>query len=77
MITLPSWSPIPDLRVLDLALAAFLVFYVIERGGLTIPGWHTVSYLAHDNLWIRATLTLAILVSAGWFWIHTGHHIPR
>jgi hypothetical protein len=58
-----------------------LLFTAYELGGLTLPGWHTISFFAHEHVWLRWTISAAFVVAglslAIWFPVHAAHDIPR
>ena len=63
------------------ALLAFgilaLVFVAYEIAGLTLPGLHTISFLAHNHYYLRLLILILFLLMPAWWWIHSGHPIPR
>lgn len=65
------------MALLIIATLAWAAFAIYEMGGLTLPGWHTVSYFAHEHLWLRVILTAAIFALAPLFWLHASRDIPR
>ena len=42
-----------------------------ELAGLTVPGWHTISYSAQRSWLLRIIILAGILASAAWWWLHT------
>lgn len=59
-----------------------LLFTLYEIGGLTLPGWHTISFFASHNptlkLAIQAAFLIAGLSGAIWFGLHaTPDHITK
>ncbi len=61
--------------VILLSLAVIVLgFVAYEIAGLTLPGWHTVSFLASQNPALHVGITVAFvvagLVGAAWFWWH-------
>jgi len=54
-----------------------LVFVAFEIAGLTLPGMHTISYLAHHYPPLRLLILALFLLMAAWWTIHSGRSIPR
>jgi hypothetical protein len=54
-----------------------LVFVAFEIAGLTLPGMHTISYLAHHYPLLRLLILALFLLMAVWWTIHSGRSIPR
>lgn len=68
------------MRDIIFALAAAVIALSIvayELAALTLPGLHTISFYAHQQVWVRVTLTVALLSLAPLFWIHASRDIPR
>jgi Ca2+/H+ antiporter len=61
------------LAVAILALAG--VAY--EIAGLTVPGWHTISFFATQYLWLRLGILGSIILVAIWWWWHSGRKVNR
>lgn len=65
------------LIVLSLLTAAWLVFAAIEIGGLALPHWHTVSFLAHNYLPLRIALLAAVAFFWLWLFWHLGQPVAK
>ena len=63
------------------ALLAFgilaMVFTAYEIAGLTVPGLHTISYLAHHYTPLRLVILIFFGLMPIWWIIHSGRDIPR
>ena len=66
-----------DLAVLFAVAILTMAFIFYEIAGLTVPGMHTISYLAHHHWYLRAAILLAFLLTPIWWVIHSGQEIPR
>ncbi len=70
-----------DFTILLVGVAISLLFVAYEMAGLTIPGWHTISYYASHNQTLRFAISCVMLlagpISGAWFIWHTSHFIPR
>lgn len=62
---------------LTLVTAAFLLFVAIELAGLTLPGFHTISYLGHHSPALKYTLVVAVLLFDAWLWWHLSQPVPK
>jgi hypothetical protein len=54
-----------------------LVFVAFEIAGLTLPGLHTVSYLAHHYPPLRLLILALFLLMPIWWMQHSGGNVPR
>jgi hypothetical protein len=54
-----------------------LVFVAFEIAGLTLPGMHTVSYLAHGYMPLRLLILVLFALATIWWWQHSGTEVPR
>lgn len=66
-----------DLAVLFILAILVVSFIFYELAGLTIPGWHTISYLAHNHWYLRFLILLGFLLAPIWWMIHSGRPIIR
>jgi hypothetical protein len=70
-------EPLTGLIVLALLTAAWLVFAAIELAGLALPGWHTVSYLAHNYPPLKYALVIAPLIFSAWLLYHLSQPVAK
>ena len=54
-----------------------LAFTAYEIAGLTVPGWHTISFLAHGNALLRGVILAGFLLAPIWWWLHSGHAVAK
>lgn len=66
-----------DFGVLLAVVILVVLFAFYEIAGLTLPGWHTISYYAHRYLWVKVAITLGFIVGAAWFWLHASGDVPK
>ena len=66
-----------DLTVLFLVALLTLAFIFYEIAGLTLPGFHTISYLSHNHWYLRLLILIGFCLAPYWWWIHSGSPIPR
>lgn len=60
-----------DVDLLLAAAVAFMAFVAYEIAALVEPGWHTVSWYAKHQLWVRAGVALGFVVGLIWWFNHT------
>lgn len=66
-----------DIIIALFAAVIALVIVTYEIAALTLPGWHTISWFAHEHIWLRVALTAAIFALVPLFWYHASQNIPR
>lgn len=70
-----------DINMLLAVGVVGLIFTAYELAGLTLPGWHTISFFAHEHTWLRWVISSSFLIAglalALWFPVHAAHDIPR
>jgi len=66
-----------DLAVLFVVAVLTIAFVFYEIAGLTVPGWHTISWYAHHHVYLRLLILVAFLLAPVWWTIHSGQDIPR
>jgi hypothetical protein len=66
-----------DIFALVCAAFALACGFAYELFGMTIPGWHTISYTAHRNLLVRGSILGSILALFFILAIHFAQPIAR
>lgn len=66
-----------DLGVLFVVALLTLGFIFYEIAGLTLPGFHTVSWLAHHHWYLRLLILIGFCLTPIWWVIHSGSEIAR
>jgi hypothetical protein len=66
-----------DLAVLFVLAIMTMGFIFYELAGLTLPGWHTISWFSHHHMYLRVVILIAFALTVPWWWLHSGSDIPR
>lgn len=66
-----------DLTVLFIVAILTLAFIFYEIAGLTLPGWHTISYYSHNHWYLRYLILVGFALTPFWWFAHSGQPIPR
>jgi hypothetical protein len=78
MVRMPTAT---DLNVLLVVGILGIAFTAYEIGGLTLPGWHTISWYAHQYIWLRWVISGAFILAgitlALWFPGHAAAPVPK
>jgi len=72
---------IADINVLLFVGILGVAFTAYEIAGLTLPGWHTISWFAHEHVWLRWAISGGFLLIGAmlaiWFPFHAAAPVPR
>jgi hypothetical protein len=63
--------------VLFVVAVLTIAFVFYEIAGLTVPGWHTISWYAHHHVYLRLLILTAFILTIPWWWLHSGSSIPK
>lgn len=70
----------PEVNAVLIALGVAvtgMALIAYEIAGLTVPGWHTISYSGHRSWLVRFGIVGLALAFIGWWLVHSASNIVK